>query len=80
MFVTMEHMTEQRQGKIVENSTYLLTGSGCVRHIYTDWTALPATPRRDIVGRFGFEGIQELTLRAHVRSLAEPSAGRDNFR
>lgn len=61
MFVTTEHMIKQRQGKIVENHTYLLIGGGCVRHIYTDSTTLAATLRRGIVGRFGFEEIQRLT-------------------
>ncbi|NPT43079.1 hypothetical protein GNZ12_17505 [Paraburkholderia sp. 1N] len=54
-------MIKQRQGKIVENHTYLLIGGGCVRHIYTDSTTLAATLRRGIVGRFGFEEIQRLT-------------------
>lgn len=49
IYVAMEHLTKDKQPKIVEHCTYPLTGMACVHRIYTDLAVIDIRPEGLIV-------------------------------
>ena len=65
VWVMMEHLTKSGESKIVPKCTYLLTGIGVVKRIYTDLAVIEATPRGLVASRLvqglAFEELQRMT-------------------
>ncbi|MDY3330358.1 MAG: 3-oxoacid CoA-transferase subunit B [Pelistega sp.] len=65
VYVAMEHVTKNREAKIVKNCTYPLTGIACVDRIYTDLAVIDVKPEGlvviEMVPGLSFAELQELT-------------------
>jgi 3-oxoadipate CoA-transferase beta subunit len=65
VWVMMEHLTKEGKSKIVERCSYLLTGVGVVKRVYTDLAVIEVTPRGLVASRLvaglAFDELQRLT-------------------
>ncbi|KRS22175.1 3-oxoadipate CoA-transferase [Alishewanella sp. WH16-1] len=65
VFVTTDHVTKKGEPKIVERSSYPLTGVGCVDRIYTDLAVIDVTPQgllvQEMVPGITREQLQAMT-------------------
>jgi 3-oxoadipate CoA-transferase beta subunit len=63
-WVMMDLLTKQGQSKLVQACSYPLTGSGCVKRVYTDLATLACTPQGleviDMVEGLGLEELSAL--------------------
>jgi 3-oxoadipate CoA-transferase, beta subunit len=70
-FVMMEHLTKSGESKLVESSTYPLTGLACVSRVYTDLAVIEVGPGGavvlDMVDGLGFDQLQQVTAIALAR-------------
>lgn len=65
VYVAMEHVTKNKEPKIVKSCSYPLTGLACVDRIYTDLAVIDVKPEGlvviEMVPGLSFEELQQLT-------------------
>lgn len=65
VYVAMEHITKNKEPKIVKSCSYPLTGLACVDRIYTDLAVIDIKPEglvvTEMVPGLSFEELQQLT-------------------